>query len=355
MLEDLIQIDIGKRGLKTNPKRNLCSETKGHLGTASRLIAQKKNAVIGIVTGFYIPRADPPAIETDGPPGAMALARLFIDLGYHVIFFVDPLSKQAIVHGVNAFMKKSDQVDVCLIDFPLNRNPMKFHQNDTRLLRKSANYTLFEILNTLDFLISIERVGPVHTSTSAIQSSSDLHDSSTIHDMFRKYGPKADDGCCYNMLGESIDEYEFGLHYLFETVARHQKNIVTIGIGDGGNEIGMGTVPWVVIHENICSGIGGKIACRLKTDFNIVAAVSNWGAYALAASLALHIKSPASFLTTITKESEEMYLHSLILNRLAVDGVLAYPRMSVDGLEWSVHASVIGLIQKIVSSFSHTD
>ena len=43
-------------------------------------------------------------------------------------------------------------------------------------------------------------------------------------------------------------------HYLFEAVTEHLLAVRTIGIGDGGNEIGMGKIPWSVIRRNIPRG-----------------------------------------------------------------------------------------------------
>ena len=60
-----------------------------------------------------------------------------------------------------------------------------------------------------------------------------------------------------------------------------RRRTVTIGIGDGGNEIGMGKIPHETIVKNIPNG--DLIHCRVPTDHLIVAGVSNWGAYALAA------------------------------------------------------------------------
>ena len=55
-----------------------------------------------------------------------------------------------------------------------------------------------------------------------------------------------------------------------------------MGIGDGGNEVGMGKVRQQVM-QHIPNG--EKIASSVCTDQLIAAGVSNWGAYALAAAL----------------------------------------------------------------------
>uniref|UniRef100_A0A672T340 D-glutamate cyclase n=1 Tax=Sinocyclocheilus grahami TaxID=75366 RepID=A0A672T340_SINGR len=59
-------------------------------------------------------------------------------------------------------------------------------------------------------------------------------------------------------------------------------DITTTGIGDGGNELGMGKVKAEVKaympNENL-------IACDVAADFAITAGVSNWGGYAVACAL----------------------------------------------------------------------
>jgi hypothetical protein len=55
--------------------------------------------------------------------------------------------------------------------------------------------------------------------------------------------------------------------------------ITTIGIGDGGNEIGMGNVKEKVI-QHIRNG--EDIACNVAVNHLITAGVSNWGGWALA-------------------------------------------------------------------------
>ena len=64
--------------------------------------------------------------------------------------------------------------------------------------------------------------------------------------------------------------------------AHTSEKITTIGIGDGGNEIGMGKVQQKVI-EHIQNG--RNIACAVATDHLVTAGVSNWGGSALVAAL----------------------------------------------------------------------
>src|SRR5690606_6198685 len=70
--------------------------------------------------------------------------------------------------------------------------------------------------------------------------------------------------------------------------------LLTIGIGDGGNEIGMGAIhdelakAFPELTECACPCEGGILAAE-PVDCLITAAVSNWGGYALAAYLA-HVR-----------------------------------------------------------------
>ena len=56
-------------------------------------------------------------------------------------------------------------------------------------------------------------------------------------------------------------------------------------VGDGGNEIGMGKLPAGLIARTVPNG--AEIACVTSCDHLVVAGVSNWGAYGLMAALAV--------------------------------------------------------------------
>src|SRR5262249_41512170 len=121
----------------------------------------------------------------------------------------------------------------------------------------------------------------------------------------------------------------------------------TIGIGDGGNEIGMGKIAWDTIHRNIPNG--GLIACRVPTDFLIVAGVSNWGAYALAAGVALlrGVKLPAEL---FDPERERAILQAMVDAGPLVDGVTGKQTATVDGLSWEDYIRPLQEIGRIVGS-----
>ena len=87
-------------------------------------------------------------------------------------------------------------------------------------------------------------------------------------------------------------EFKFGsfcnITFCLFTAKKHPE-IVTIGIGDGGNEIGMGKV-----FERVVANVqfGSEIACSVASHYLITAGVSNWGGYALAKAIFMCASCP---------------------------------------------------------------
>ena len=92
--------------------------------------------------------------------------------------------------------------------------------------------------------------------------------------------------------GTDMSDTTAKLGLLVEEARR--RGVLTIGIGDLGNEIGFGNIRQAV-EEHIpfgadCGcGCGGGIAADVKTDHLIVASSSNRGGYGLEAALATHL------------------------------------------------------------------
>ncbi len=95
------------------------------------------------------------------------------------------------------------------------------------------------------------------------------------------------------------------LHLMVEEAMRRE--ILAIGFGDGGNELGYGLIADVVnawktkvLNGQSClCGCGGGIATRIQTDVLVSATTSNWGAYAVSALLA-YAKATRPFSRTRT-------------------------------------------------------
>lgn len=150
---------------------------------------------------------------------------------------------------------------------------------------------------------------------------------------------RAADGRYYSMRGIDLAPHVEPLDSLFGD--GKPAGAVTIGIGDGGNEIGMGKVRPAVI-----AGIahGATIASIVATDSLIVAGTSNWGAWGLVAGLAF--LSERDLLP-----DEEVARRDLVrlIEAGAIDGVTGLGALTVDGLAWPVHAALLASLREATS------
>jgi hypothetical protein len=149
-----------------------------------------------------------------------------------------------------------------------------------------------------------------------------------------RVGPAAD-GRYYTMRGRDITAHMAEVRPLLAGRG-------TIGIGDGGNEIGMGKLPADLIAEHIPNGV--QIACRVATDHLIVAGISNWGAYALALGTAL----AAGARPTLGLDRERALLAAMVAAGL-IDGVTGAATLSVDGLPWEEYAKPLARMRELVA------
>ena len=121
------------------------------------------------------------------------------------------------------------------------------------------------------------------------------------------------------------------------------------GIGDGGNECGMGAVR-ALVEAHVPRG--AEIACVTPADNLLVAGVSNWGAWALVAAVEAAVavqqqqqqQPPLQLLPT---EEEEAALERVLAEQGVGDGVSGQvePPGSVDGLSASTHRGVLSRLR----------
>lgn len=92
---------------------------------------------------------------------------------------------------------------------------------------------------------------------------------------------RAADGSHYNARKMNFKHLVNPIDDLF-LAARKIPGISSTGVGDGGNELGMGKVKEAV-KRHIQNG--DVIACDVEADFAVITGVSNWGGCALACTL----------------------------------------------------------------------
>src|SRR5207248_3429885 len=101
-LRDLIQQDVGRRGLRAVPGDNLITACEGDFAAACRGLASAEAPRVAVVTGFTIAGSRPPCAETDGPLGALFLARAPVPLGIPVAIATDGTALPALRAGLAA-------------------------------------------------------------------------------------------------------------------------------------------------------------------------------------------------------------------------------------------------------------
>jgi D-glutamate cyclase len=263
--------------------------TEGALLEAAETVNLRKNIVI--ITGFYVKSAK--TAETDGPTGAIAIADAVRSLEKNVTIVTDKFEYNVIKTGVLSSA------------FP-----------DTKVLALNSTDEIGSFIKNIKentCVISIERLG------------------------------RAADGKYYSMAEIDVSPFTAPL----DDIILKSKHVKTIGIGDGGNEIGMGN-KYKDIAKYVCHG--KKIATVVKTDILITSGVSNWAGCALA--IALQILNPDKDVVTPTAASDHKVLNGIVAVG-SVDGVTSENKDSVDGFPFTTHAEVIRTMRLIMVQRIH--
>ena len=143
---------------------------------------------------------------------------------------------------------------------------------------------------------------------------------------------RAADGHFRNMQGQEIDHLTAGLDELFLVGG----DVVTVAIGDGGNELGLGAArDRVVAHVPHGEAIGTVVSA----DHTVAAGVSEWGGLVLVAALSLLAgRDLLPDASTLAGRLEALVAAG------AVDGVTAAPTLTVDAQPL---AETLALLQEL--------
>jgi len=278
-VETLCALDLGGRGIGR-------LVVPGAMAAAAQSLARAERVVL--VTGFV---ARPTwAAETDGPSGTVVLGRALRRLGARVAYLADPPVAPLLEACLRALGEPRDLV-------PVPAEPAA--------ALRAARETVEAFAPT--HLVAIERPG------------------------------RALDGGYYNARGLSVAGVNAPLDALF---LRRRAGRVTIGVGDGGNEIGMGRVRARVVRD---VPNGAKIASVVRTDHLIVAGTSNWGAWGVTAHLAL-----ATGRTLLHTSKDEARLTRAMVRAGGVDGLTGIAQPSVDNLPLGLHQALLETLRGLV-------
>ena len=323
-IDQLITIDVPLRGVIGKLYRAAREKTNVPLtlGAAHALAAAvKAGDPVLIATGW----PDRPLISTqigenDGPVGAAVLAR--------------------------AIHQACGAVPIILIE-----------QELLTAMQTVIQAAMLKVVKPEEAIKSVGLKAPIHAA-SVLSFPTKIDEAAEVSTrLIQKYRPAAiiaiekggmnEKGVVHSVRGEETTEHVAKIDLLIKEAGR--SGILTIGIGDGGNEIGMGN-----IRKEIKKGIpfgdrcncpcGEGIAPVTETDFLVTATVSNWGAYGIAACLAI-LKGDYEI---FHDESIECGILQSCADAGLIDGVSGYVGKSVDGLSKEIHASIVNILAAMV-------
>ncbi|WP_333645248.1 DUF4392 domain-containing protein [Thermanaerovibrio acidaminovorans] len=181
-------------------------------------LALREARRVVLVTGFMIPSAMAP--ETDGPPGAVWLARALHEAGKEVKVITDRGCLDAVSAAGAAIRVPREAFSPGLVD------PLEW-----------------------DALVYVERIG------------------------------RSQDGTYRNMRGLDVSHWVEPLDQMALDALSAPQGPTVIAVGDGGNEAGMGNY-----RDALSPLVGDFARCLSVVESHLPLAVdvSNWGAYALA-------------------------------------------------------------------------
>ena len=271
-VDDLISLDPGSRGIHNLRVRNDLA--------AAGLTFVRAKAVL-VLSGFPCRVNSTPPTETDGPSGAAALARGAVRLGKRACIVTDDSSEGVLdatwSSAATALPIDSLNLFEGVLSFPGGRGPAPPMSPGQAFSKEKSAQKIRQLADSFDHTIAIERAGR------AIDGS--FYTMRAIK-MDELVNPDLDDLMLIGTrCGARVDGHDESTNSSFATttspVKRKSFPRTSTGIGDGGNESGMGKVLQKV-QEHIPKG--NVIACATSSDHLIAAGVSNWGAWGLLAA-----------------------------------------------------------------------
>ncbi len=314
-IDRLITVDVSARGVIGDLYKASRKQTKRPLTlyAAEKLNETiQRNDLVYILSGFQTTKWN--SSETDGPVGALLLANALRKglKALPVIITEDfniPIIKRATIGLGLTLYESSDDT----------------HGRGFKVIGITLKDDIQEITETLfksekpTTVVSVERAG--------------WNEKHIYHDM----------------RGRDISRLNASLDPIFKEAQRQK--ILTIGIGDGGNEIGMGnikgTVKRSVPYGARCNcPCRGGIAANTTADVIVTSTISNWGVDGIIACLSGILKNP----TILHDRATEYNTIKSCVQAGAYDSVLNSRVVSVDGVPGEIHTALVDILHTTVQS-----
>ena len=298
-IDKLLCIEIRRPGLPRGLKWPLYELARAKLTepmviAAARLL-DRSPARVALVTGAAVPEHMPRG-ENDGPFGAAVMAKALHAIGHETAVVTDPECAGPIQALLNRYELPTAVTTVSVED----------------------NGEQDAICDAFDLFVAIERLG------------------GNVN------------GVLHGVTGVPRSAHRANLDHLFARARAAAKP--TIGIGDGGNEIGFGNIHRELSRDFAAHAAADKTPCGggiftvVETDVLVVASTSNLGAYAVVAGLALLRGDPALCHTA----DDEVALHHVGVGLGLTDGATGTAIPWCDGISAASNAAYVRLMHEIV-------
>lgn len=298
-IDKLINIEMRRKGMPRGKKWVLWEVARAvspePLVLAAARLLVRAPCDVAIVTGAAVP-GHMPVGENDGPFGSVVLATALGRIGHKPTIYTD----RDALPPIDMLAKRAG------LDLPV----VALTYGDDEQQKKVAHRH--------DLFIAIERLG------------GNRH------------------GEIYGVTGVSRSAHRANVDTIFRTATQLGKP--TLGIGDGGNEIGFGKVHAELerrLPEHTMAAktpCGGGVFSVVPTDVLAVGTSSNIGAYGVVAALALLKGDPG----LCHRPEEEIALHHVGVGLGLVDGGGGERIPWCDGIPADANAALVRLMQNIV-------
>lgn len=284
--------------------RALHGEPLTYLAAKELLERVEPRRSVILCSGFF----DPPSMidEADGPVGAALLARaLCIAFDATPVFLTE-------VANMGRMRQLSEAMGIEVVDyrlarttpfkaaiFPLPIDPGRAASEATRLLDETDPAAV----------VAIEKPSP------------------------------GTNGHYHTGIGLQVSDVVGKVNFVFDESRR--RRILTIGMGDGGNEVGMGNI-LDTVRDVIPTG--EKIGAVVETDLLVVGAIANWASYGVEACIAAALHAPE----VLHSASEEARAQEASARAGLIDPASGWATGWVDGTPPICSASILELLRQMV-------
>jgi len=322
-LDEIINVDYNKRSINHlyQAARKLYGESLS-MRAAEIILDIPENRFVFLSTGSVTRSWVSTSIgETDGPPGTAVLAKM-IRLCRTAVPVI--LTEESLVKPIEAVTRAAG---LCVVS-----------PEEARKAQELAHQGYTSVACVLGF--------PADDQEAVARSKELIKEMDPAALICVEKAGRNEKGIYHSMRGFVYSEGRARIDFLVKEA--RSAGIPTIGIGDGGNEIGMGAIleavkEYVPFGAKCNCGCGGGMGCATATDLVVTGAVSNWACYAICCAMAM--KTGRSEL--LPNVDDEYRMLTAGLNAGFVDGNTGRADTTVDTFSLQANCAMIEILRAI--------